>query len=117
MKQLISFVLATSLLLTGCISKLEEPVAFTQENSVQANPEGRNFHLRIPSDTKLVLTEENEAAKLYRVSDASSGMTYAFVEETPMSVEQAISLLGNLDEVTLLDKQAVELNGYDGQKV
>jgi hypothetical protein len=119
---LILFVLLSTTVLSGCISKRPQELILPEDplpedNRAEAiDPSGR-FSMILPKDVELVVDQEEETARLLRVNEKVSGRTVMFFEENLTTVDQAISLLANLDEVTKVSEEPITINDLQGKKV
>jgi len=118
---LVPLVIISSLFFSGCISKQPEIVntgatKLTEENSTLEEAPSRRFSLRLPDGYSLLLDQEQDTASLYRVLDSSSE-TKMFFEENLTSVDNALELLLNLEEVTEVSQEDVMINGLEGKKI
>lgn len=119
---LLATLILSSTFLTGCISKQPEPVnigagELTEENSTLEESPNKRFSLRIPNGHRFFLDQEQETASLFRVNNEQERETKMFFEENLTSVDQAVNLLVNLDEVTEISQEDIEINGLAGKKV
>lgn len=108
--------------LTGCISKQPAPIELpnielNEDNSVEhKDPKGK-FTLRLPEEFDFVPDQETDTARLFRINKAGSAETVMFFEENFASLESSVQLMVDLEEITEVSREAIEINGLQGIKL
>ena len=123
----IAVALIALLVLPGCISRRDSgtpqtpPVAevLDETNSHVVTDTQNKFSVRLPKDLTLITDVSESGARLLSVIKEGGDIQakFMFIEETGNSTTAAADLLSSVDGVTVVRRDSITRNGFDGVKV
>lgn len=122
--KLFALILIPSLLLTGCISKRPQAIDEGDQvvdigDTLETTDPNNRFTLSLPAGYVLVLAQEDKdaGAALYGIAPVGQSQADMYLEDSPGTVESAIGLLVNVDQVTEQSREELTINGFSGTKL
>ncbi len=127
MKQISAiFLLVAVLVFPGCISRRDAldtkpstDVVMEDTNSHIVKDDREVFSVRLPQALRLTTDLSEKDARLVSVvkEGSSTELKFMFIEETANSISAAADLFANVEGVSVVRRDSITRNGFEGVKV